>query len=175
MTIAFAHLGLYATVHAATVASANWEYVVFAGCLVAISIVDFERFEIPDSMLLGLVSVGLLRLLFDPIEGISTQVAGASAWSMLFWAVAATYRRRTGTDGLGFGDVKLVGALSLWVGYDSVAPIVLAASAAGVFSLLALRFIRTRQGDDLTTVAALAFGPYLCFSAWVMACSFGLT
>lgn len=144
-----------------------WVAVPLAAVLIWISVVDIERFEIPDaaSALLFLGGVGFV--IFWPVTFVWDHVLGAVIWPLVFWLVGVVYLRWRGVHGLGFGDVKLMAGIALWVGYQGAILVVLAASLAGIAVLLAYMF--TQKGKMLEIgKSAVAFGPFLCLSAWVV-------
>jgi len=88
-------------------------------------------------------------------------------WPVLFWSVAWVYKRFRGWNGLGFGDVKLIGALALWSGLAGTATVVLAAALSGIATLLVFSMIRKQPTTDVGK-SAVAFAPFLCLSTWVV-------
>ncbi len=142
-----------------------WFSVVLGACLIWASVVDFERFEIPDLASLFLFVTGLAVAYGAGV--LVWHVAGAVLWAALFWAVAAFYRRYRGWDGLGFGDVKLIAGIAAWVGFYGTIWVVFAAAIAGIGMLLINAVLKGGQFQG-SQQSAVAFGPFLCFSAWAV-------
>lgn len=117
---------------------------------------DLKSFRIPDCASLPLIASGLaLSLMPGGIE-VTEALIGAAVGYGVFAALGAVYFRRTGQDGLGLGDAKLLAAAGGWLGWrDLPALVASAAVAALVFALL------TRQ-------RRLAFGPWLAAAFWVL-------
>ncbi len=123
--------------------------------LLAAAVVDLRTLRLPDPIVLAiaLLSIGLaaqqswLRL----AEGLIAAACAFAVLGALRWGHAAA----RGVDGLGLGDVKLIGALALWLG--AATPLVLAlASALG----LAAFGLRRALGGRLP------FGPCIALAAW---------
>ena len=120
-------------------------------CLsILVSVQDFKSSQIPTFLTISLAVGGFLSLwLIMPGLLIASLVTVSIIGASLFLATNWLYAR-TGTDYLGLGDIKLISALTLWVGPFGIAPSLLISSLSG---LLFLVIMRRRQ---------LPFGPFLC-------------
>lgn len=165
------HLVMYCGAMIAIGSPVTAATVMFGAVLIWISVVDAERFEIPDLAVLILILGGGVVALWDrsDVDWLDL-LLGATAWPALFWTAAEVFRRRRGYDGLGFGDVKLVAGLGVWLGFAAMVQVVLASAIAGIVFLLGAR-IATRT----ETHSAVAFGPFLCLSAWMIWLAKGAT
>ncbi|MCW3783535.1 prepilin peptidase [Defluviimonas salinarum] len=140
---------------------------VFAGLLIWMSTIDIVRFEIPDLAVALLVVTGVLDACAAAPSAWPDRVIGIAFWPAAFWTVAAGFRRLRGYDGLGLGDVKLVAGLAAWIGFLGMNTVVMAAAVAGAATLGA--GLAARRGQSALTVqSAVAFGPFLCLSAWAV-------
>lgn len=164
-----AHVAAYGlAVLALGLPDAGWVWALLVGSLfIWISMVDFARFEIPDGASAVLVLLGALRLMLVPALPLADHLAGLVLWPLLVWAVAVGYARLRGWQGLGFGDVKLMAGIGLWVGFDGTIRVLLAAALAGILAILVLAALRRTPPGRIGT-SAVAFGPFLCLSAWVV-------
>lgn len=139
---------------------------VLGALLIWISVIDVERFEIPD------LASGLLfasGLIFQRYYGhdLAAYLAGAVLWSALFWIVGIGYARLRGWDGLGFGDVKLIAGIAMWLGFTQTTTVVFASALTGILVIVGAKLVRGGSMADIGTTA-VAFGPFLCLSAWVI-------
>lgn len=144
-----------------------WIGIGLAMVLIWISVVDIERFEIPDSASAILFIAGGAYVLFWPNILILDHLLGAVIWPALFWLVGVVYLRWRGVHGLGFGDVKLMAGIALWVGFQGAVLVVLAASLAGIAVLLVYMALQRGKMAEIGK-SAVAFGPFLCLCAWVV-------
>lgn len=130
--------------------------------LASISAIDARFGIIPNSLVLGLASGGLVQAYFFGAEGLWWR--GLEAVSVLLAAALfrAGYRLFRGHDGLGLGDVKFLGAAALWAGLGGVPVLLLIAVLSALISLLILR----SEGYALRARQAIAFGPHLCIGLW---------
>ena len=133
------------------------------------SIEDWRTMEIPDTASALLLAGGLVWWgWFGGTPDMRRDaVLGAVLWPVLAWAVAAGYLRLRGWDGLGFGDVKLLAGIGLWTGFAGTVWVVLTASLSGIAVLLALAAMHRQPLSEIGT-KAVAFGPFLCLSAWAV-------
>jgi leader peptidase (prepilin peptidase) / N-methyltransferase len=140
--------------------------------MLAIAVVDAQRFTIPDVISLPAIPVGLLasgRLL----EPWGTQVVspdhliGAFLGGAAFWLVREVYWRWRGREGLGLGDVKLAAAGGAWIGWEHLADMVLLAAAGALSFAIALALVRRGR---LSGGERIPFGTFLAPSIWVVWC-----
>ncbi len=161
------HLGAYGGVAALAGGLDPWMGA-FAALLIWVSVVDIEHFEVPDPAVVGLVGGGLAHLvLVLPRDLLWEHLIGGLGWPALFWLVAGFYRRQRGQHGLGLGDVKLMAGIGLWCGFSATVDVVLAAALAGMVVMLVVTVLRRSSIADLGQ-SAIAFGPFLCLSAWAV-------
>jgi leader peptidase (prepilin peptidase)/N-methyltransferase len=131
----------------------------FALALLAVALIDWDHRIIPDEISLGGAVVGLFaRGMTMPgvLEGLTGALVGGGA----LWLVATGYRRATGVDGLGGGDVKLAAMIGAFLGWPGVFLTILGAAMAG--TLVGGILIATRRADRET---ALPFGTFLAPAA----------
>ena len=131
----------------------------FALALLAVALIDWDHRIIPDEISLGGAVVGLFaRGLTLPgvVEGLIGALVGGGA----LWLVATGYRKATGLDGLGGGDVKLAAMIGAFLGWPGVFLTIFAAAAAG--SLAGGFLLATRKAHRRT---ALPFGTFLAPAA----------
>ena len=101
-------------------------------------------------MLTGVIYAYYFGNLWDAVQGAMASVAIMLG---IYWA---------SRGGMGFGDVKLVFVLGVWLGLEqSFLCLLLAFILGGVVGVvLLLTGLKTRKD-------AIPFGPYLCVSGWV--------
>ena len=108
----------------------------FAWTLLALSVIDLERQQLPDALTLPLLWGGLLLSLARVDGGVlftdaGSSVLGAAAGYCIFWTVYQVFRMATGKEAMGYGDFKLLAALGAWHGWQSLPPIILLSAGAG--------------------------------------------
>lgn len=135
--------------------------------------VDFEHMILPDRVTLGGILAGLLLSgLLPSIHGESEIMRGLlwsslgalSGWSLL-WAAAILGKFLLRKDAMGFGDVKLLGAIGAFLGTKAVFFTILASSLVG--SLVGITMIILGKKK---LQSRIPYGPYLAMAAviWIL-------
>src|SRR5215210_3005807 len=97
----------------------------FVAALIALAAIDFDHKLLPNKIVYPLAAYGVIAtLLVDRDDLVENLIAGAGAFAFLLIAVIAYPR------GMGMGDVKLAGAMGLYLGL-SVIPALLVAFLSG--------------------------------------------
>jgi leader peptidase (prepilin peptidase) / N-methyltransferase len=151
-------------------------FVIFALllALIAITFIDFEFRIIPDVISIPGIALGLLLGIaaqfteYFPCH-FSTCVLTQSAWDSLlgflfgagfFEAVGLIYERIAKREGIGYGDVKLLGMTGAILGWRSVAPTIFVGSVIGaVVGIVVMLMSGTGRKTEI------AFGPWLSVGA----------
>jgi leader peptidase (prepilin peptidase) / N-methyltransferase len=123
----------------------------FVAVLIALAAIDFDHKLLPNRIVYPLAAYGLIAtLLVDRGDLLENLIAGAAAFAFLLAAVIAYPR------GMGMGDVKLAGAMGLYLGL-AVIPALLVAFLSG--SLVGI-VILAREGAA-GRKKAVPFGVFL--------------
>jgi leader peptidase (prepilin peptidase)/N-methyltransferase len=136
-------------------------------CLVALSLIDFDRYLLPDAITLPLLWAGLLVSLVPHTGGpifadLPASVIGAAAGYLSLWSVFHVFKLVTGKEGMGYGDFKLLAALGAWLGWQMLPLIILLSAVVGTVFGLASIALRKRSAEH-----PIPFGPYLAAAGWV--------
>ena len=135
------------------------------GIVLIIMKTDLSTLTIPDEASLAVAAIGLIEVYLRNDEGslISDTATGLTrgfvAFSV-FYLVKVAYRSLRGHEGLGFGDVKLVGACAIWLyPYEQIIALEIAAGSA----LAVMLFKKARVRATL-----IPFGAFLAPAAWLV-------
>jgi leader peptidase (prepilin peptidase)/N-methyltransferase len=128
------------------------------------SMVDIDRFILPDVLTLGLIVVGLGLALNDGLAASQARVIGAAAGYGTLALVAAIYHRVRGRSGLGMGDAKLLAVAGAWLGWTAL-PFVLLMASLGCLALLGTTAALRRSHMP---AGPIPFGPYLAAAIWLL-------
>ena len=131
----------------------------FTLALLAVALIDWDHRIIPDEISLGGALVGLFARGLTA-QGVTEGLVGALVGGGALWLVAEAYRRATGIDGLGGGDVKLAAMIGAFLGWPGVFLSIFGAALAG--SLAGAVLVATRRAHGRT---ALPFGTFLAPAA----------
>ncbi len=150
-------------------------WLVVSGLIVG-TFIDLERMILPDritwgGIALGLVLSGVWPELHAPPSfpnsfpiglGLMRSLEGAALGFGLLWAVAVIGRMIFKRDAMGFGDVKLLGAIGAFLGWQAVLFTVMISSFAG--SLVGLSLVLSRKKKMQSRIP---YGPYLALAALI--------
>ncbi|MHB1578212.1 MAG: prepilin peptidase [Acidithiobacillus ferrooxidans] len=141
---------------------------VFTWALLALTMIDLETQLLPDrltkpGMLAGLLLNGSALFwpglaLVTPLDALLGMIIGYGS----LWLLATVYYRIAGRHGMGGGDLKLLGMIGAWLGWQAVFLTLFIAALGG--GLVALGFLLRGKGRDY----AMPFGPYLALGGWLM-------
>jgi len=130
-----------------------------SACLALLAI-DAEFRILPDRITLTGIAVGLALSFFSRVRSPASSFAGAAIGAGGLWLVAFLYEKWKKVEGMGLGDVKMLGMIGALLGASGVVVAVLLASVAG--SLVGLALMAARRGSLQT---ALPFGVFLALGA----------
>ncbi len=130
----------------------------FVWSLIALAFIDLDTFFLPDNITLPLVWAGLLAHLLGlfPEVTLAQAVIGAIVGYLALWSVFWLFKLATGTEGMGYGDFKLLAAIGAWLGWQALPLVILLSSIVGALVGAGL-IIARRQGREVP----IPFGPYL--------------
>ena len=139
----------------------------FAWTLLALSVIDLERQQLPDALTLPFLWGGLLLSLVRVDGGVlftdvGSSVIGAAAGYLALWTVYQVFRLVTGKEGMGYGDFKLLAALGAWLGWQALPLIVLSSAATGAIVGIAGVMLLGRSRH-----VPIPFGPFLAAAGLV--------
>lgn len=140
-----------------SLASVFW--VVFGYCLLVLSFIDLELFIIPDIINILLLFFGILFALQNGTI-VESLIGGVFGFA-LFWTIAVIFSKILKQEALGFGDVKLLGAIGIWLGWVGVLYTIFFASFVGSVVGIVLVILYGK-----TFKAKIPFGPFLALSAF---------
>lgn len=136
-------------------------YFVFAAALIVITFIDVDYLIIPDAISLPGIGIGLTATFF--IEGMPTPIESAIGIVLgggILWAVAYTYEKVTGVEGMGFGDVKLLAMIGAFLGWKNVPLTLLVGSLSGsIIGITAMAILGKNRRWEIP------FGPFLALGA----------
>ncbi|MCY4039847.1 MAG: A24 family peptidase, partial [Gammaproteobacteria bacterium] len=132
---------------------------VFALCLLALSVIDARTLRLPDVLTLGLLWLGLLCNVMELFADLASAVIGAFAGYAVLWAVMHAHRIIRRIEGMGYGDFKLLAAIGAWTGWQDLPVVLLIASVTGLLWALQ-QFIRGRAdfADEVPFAPFLSLG-----------------
>ncbi len=133
--------------------------VLFACAMLVLFFIDLEHQILPNVITLPGVVAGLVASLFVP-PGFMPALLGALLGGGVLWAIAELYVRVRGIEGMGMGDVKMLGMIGAFLGAPLMGLTLVLASFAGALTGVAL--MAGGRGD---LQRRLPFGTFLAAAA----------
>lgn len=135
---------------------------VFVNLLLAIAFIDLDTFLIPDVLSLSGLVLGLLTSFMSVRISWIDSLLGILVGGGALYLIAYAYQVLRHQDGLGGGDIKLLGMIGAFLGVPGVVLTVILASVVGTTVGLV---VMVRSGEGMKTM--LPFGPFLSLGALV--------
>ena len=148
--------------------SIGWFGVALAELMLAIAVIDWRHFIIPDRLNATAFVLGLVHAWWqdpqDPLVALAMALARGAVLAAAFWALRFCYQRIRGREGLGLGDVKLAGVAGVWLGWPML-PLVVEFAAVSALAFYGLRQVILKQ--PLSASSRIPFGVFLAIAIWL--------
>lgn len=135
-------------------------YWLLVSALVAITFIDLDHQIIPNVISLPGVPIGFFCSFAIPWLTWKDSLLGILIGGGSLFLVAFLYEKLTGKEGMGLGDVKLLGMLGAFMGWKAIFPIIFISSVLGTAVGVPLMLIKKADGK-----LAIPFGPFLSAGA----------
>ncbi len=164
----------YPLMEAGCLALGLWSALVFSGplalvtaalgwTLLLIAVIDAEHFWLPEILTLPLAAAGLIVSATHGFAALRDALIGGAAGFLVLAIIGYAYRRLRGREGLGGGDLRLLGAAGAWVGWIGLPSVLLYAALLGLCLALAARL----RGGPISGTTPLPFGTFLAVGLWI--------
>lgn len=146
-------------------------WLVFSGLILG-AFIDLEHFYLPDRVTIGGMLLGVpasvllpaLQLEKSPVDALVWSVVGLAFGFLFIWGMGWLFSKIFKKDALGFGDVKLMGAVGAFFGPSAVLFVLIVSSVVGSVVGIAL-IIRGRA--KLGGFTAVPYGPFIAVAVLV--------
>ena len=147
------------------------EWLVITGLILG-SFIDLEHFYLPDRVTIGGMVLGVplsflvpeLQCQTDRLIALYWSLGGMTVGFLFLWGVGAFFSKLFKKEALGFGDVKLIGAVGAFFGPVAVLFTTILSSLVG--SIIGLILV-ARGRAKLGGFTAVPYGPFLAIGALV--------
>lgn len=132
--------------------------------LLSITFIDLDFRIIPDKLTYPGIAFALLSAIcVGGSAGFLSAVCGLGLGFGLFWFLAFSYERVTGREGLGYGDVKMLGLIGAFLGSKGVVGTIFISSTLGAVIGIALILFQKRS-----IRMTIPYGPFLALGSLCM-------
>ena len=141
-----------------------WFACVLGWTLLTLAWIDARTMILPDVLTLPLLIAGLAATWLTDPEALTNHLIAAVCGYLSLAAVAWSYRRLRGRDGLGLGDANLLAALGAWLGLGLLPLTLFIAACLGLLATGGA----VLAGKRMTGGTAIPFGPFLAMAGWLL-------
>jgi leader peptidase (prepilin peptidase)/N-methyltransferase len=134
---------------------------VFACALIVLFVIDLRHRILPNVITLGGIAAGF-AFSFVTEPGVISSAIGIAGGGGALFAIAEAYYRIRHEQGLGMGDVKMLGMIGAFLGWQLMLLTLVLSSFLG--SIVGVGMIASRRGD---MKYALPFGSFLTAAALI--------
>ena len=135
--------------------------IVLTALLIVLFGTDLETQRLPNVITYPGIVIGLLFSLAVP-PGFVACAIGAASGAGILWLIRWGWKRATGVDGMGLGDVKMMAMIGAFLGWRQIGLVLFLSSLTGAFLGLGLAWFR-----HTSMKTRLPFGTFLALAAYV--------
>lgn len=135
---------------------------VFSALLIVVTFIDLDHQIIPDVLSYPGIVVGLAGSYLVPWLSFRNAVIGVLLGGGILYLIAVGYQLIAKREGMGGGDIKLLGMLGAFLGWKAIFPIILIASLLGTAVGVPWMLLRRKEAT-----VAIPFGPFLAAAGLV--------
>lgn len=141
-------------------------YAVLTPMLLSVFIIDYRKQIIPNRLSLTIFELGIL---FTFITGMSDlhlfidKILGLVTGAGIFLIITLIGGAIAGKEAMGFGDVKLMGALGLIFGFSNIIMIAVIAFLLGAIISIILLASKKKKSDEY-----IPFGPFIVIATFLI-------
>ncbi len=136
------------------------EYLIFTFMVVTSSFIDLDHMILPDRFTLSGIVIGLIGAAINPDRAFMDAFLGVLIGGGFLLAIAYLYFAVRKIEGMGGGDIKLLGWIGAICGLQSILFVVLASSLLGL--AIGGTYLFFKKGN---LKSGIPFGPYLALAA----------
>ena len=142
------------------------KYLVLTPMLLSVFVIDYRLQIIPNRLNLTIFETGLIFTFLSGMVNANlaiNMILGMFAGAGIFLIITLLGGLIAGKEAMGFGDVKLMGALGLYFGLFGIIAIALIAFLLGAIISIVLLATKIRKTDEY-----IPFGPFIVISAFIL-------
>ena len=141
------------------------EYLILTPMLIATFVIDYRKQIIPNRLTLTMFEVGIV---FTFISGLTSlnlfidSLLGLLAGGGIFLLITLIGGAIAGKEAMGFGDVKLMGALGLCFGFTTTIMIAIISFLLGAIISIILLITKKKKSNEY-----IPFGPFIVIATFI--------
>lgn len=145
------------------------KYMILTPMIVSAFYIDSKRQIIPNRLTLTIFEIGLVFMFIQGTSNLNSAISmiqGMVAGSTIFLGITLVGGAIFGKETMGFGDVKMMGALGLFFGFQGIIAVAILAFLIAAIYSIGLLIVQKIRNNEL--VEYIAFGPFIVIAAFVV-------
>ncbi len=141
------------------------KFMIISPMLLSAFVIDYKMQIIPNRLNLALFEIGLIIAFIYGLSDVAitiNMVLGMFVGAGIFLAITLIGGVIYGKEAMGFGDVKLMGALGLYFGFSNMIMITLISFLIGAILSIVLLLIKVKKMDEY-----IPFGPFIVLATFI--------
>ena len=144
------------------------KYLILTPMFISVLVIDYRKQIIPNRLTLTIFEVGIVFAFIAGFESINIfvdRLLGMCAGAGIFLIITLIGGLIAGKEAMGFGDVKLMGALGIIFGLSNTIMIAVISFLIGAIISIALLVSKKKKTDEY-----IPFGPFIIIASFVLIC-----
>lgn len=144
------------------------KYLILTPMLLSVVIIDYKMQIIPNRLNLTMFEIGIIFVFLQGMESINVAIDGLLGMLVgggIFLLITLIGGIIAGKEAMGFGDVKLMGALGLFFGWIDM--LIISALAFLIGAILSIILLATKKKK---TNEYIPFGPFIVLATFIVMC-----
>ena len=141
------------------------KFMILSPMLISVFVIDYQKQIIPNRLNLTIFEVGIIFAFLYGLSNVAITInmllgmlAGAGIFLLITLVGGAFY----GKEAMGFGDVKLMGALGLFFGLSNIIIITLVSFLTGAILSIMLLVTKIKKSNEY-----IPFGPFIVIATFI--------
>lgn len=141
------------------------KFLILIPMLLSVFVIDYKKQIIPNRLNLTMFEIGLVLAFIYGISNVAISINmlfGSIVGAGIFLAITLLGGLVYGKEAMGFGDVKLMGALGLYFGLSNIIVIALLSFLIGAILSIVLLVSKLKKADEY-----IPFGPFIVIATFI--------
>ena len=142
------------------------EYLILTPLIISALVVDYRKQIIPNRLTLTIFEIGIIFTFISGLSDINVfldRILGMIAGGGIFLIITLIGGLIAGKEAMGFGDVKLMGALGITFGLSNTIMIAVVSFLLGAIISIILLATKKKKSDEY-----IPFGPFIVLAAFLI-------
>ncbi len=142
------------------------EYLILTPLIISALVVDYRKQIIPNRLTLTIFEIGIIFTFISGLSDINVfldRILGMIAGGGIFLIITLIGGLIAGKEAMGFGDVKLMGALGITFGLSNTIMIAVVSFLLGAIISVILLATKKKKSDEY-----IPFGPFIVLAAFLI-------